>query len=122
MIDYEQHNLILKILLSLNSVIISNVLQENNIIKVLIKYNIDKIFYLLKVLLQEKNNNLEISKSNINITYDIISIKFDTDMDNETETETKIEDQFYIYCFSDSFSDMIVQSSIYTSLSGSPTT
>ena len=45
MMKNENYNLILKILLSLDSIIINNVLQEKNIIKVLVKYEIDKILH-----------------------------------------------------------------------------
>lgn len=121
MMKNENYNLILKILLSLDSVIINNVLQEKNIIKVLVKYEIDKILHLLKVFLSNKKTNLNfsIAISNINTSYDIICLKFNNEIvgnvneDGNTGDETginNIQNEYYIYCFSYSLSKYIYNS------------
>lgn len=88
----NQYNLISNILLSINSIIINNVLQPYNILKVLIKYDIDKVCNLFKVFLDK---NVDINNNEINILNNIITIKFNEDK------------EYYIYCFNYSLTKYI---------------
>lgn len=92
---HNQFNCISNILLSINSIIVNNILQSYYIIKVLIKYDIDKVFNLFKIFLGE---NIEINNNKINALYNIITIKF------------KENEEFNVYCFNYSLSKYIYNS------------
>ena len=87
-----QYNLISNVLLSINSIIINNVLQPHNILKVLIKYDIHKVYNLFKIFLDK---NVDINNNEINISNNIITIKFNED------------EEYYIYCFNYSLTKYI---------------
>ena len=91
----NQFGLISNILLSINSIIINDILQSYYTMKVLIKYDIDKVFNLLKNFLDE---NIEINNNKINVLYNIITIKF------------KENQEYYLYCFNYSLSKYIYNS------------
>lgn len=86
-----EYNLITNILLSINSIIINNVLQ-NHIIKVLIKYDINKVTNLLKIYLDDK---IIVSNNKINETNNIITIKFKENL------------EYHLYCFNYSLTKYI---------------
>ena len=88
----NQYDSILHILLSTDSIIINDILQSYYKIKVLIKYDVDKIYNLLKIYLDEK---LEINNNKINKLYNIITIKFEENQ------------EYYIYCYNYSLSKYI---------------
>jgi|TARA_B110000211_G_scaffold234673_1_gene305510 hypothetical protein len=92
---YHKYNLISKILLSVDCILINNVLQPLFTIKVLLTYDIDKIFNLLKIYVTD---NVEIN--NIDKFYNIITIKFKEE-----------KEEFNIYCFNYSLSKYIYNSS-----------